>query len=109
MKYLWLIALAVLAWRLFMGRWPWSRFMGSRVLSEPGLRRMRSADAEQAKVLLGLGDGASRDEIIAAHRRLVAAVHPDRGGTADLVVEANAARDTLLAGLPLPDKTSGHD
>lgn len=75
---------------------------------------MRSApvhpgDAEQARVLLGLGERASRDEIIAAHRRLVAAVHPDKGGTADLVVEANAARDTLLAGLPLPDKTPGHD
>ncbi len=104
MRYLWLIALAVLAWRLFMGRWPWSR-----LLSEPGQRRVRSPDAEQARVLLGLGEGASRDEIIASHRRLVAAVHPDRGGTADLVVEANAARDTLLAGLPLPDKSSGHE
>ncbi len=43
---------------------------------------------------------ASRAEIIEAHRRLVAMVHPDRGGTNDQVHEANAARDLLLDELP---------
>jgi DnaJ family protein C protein 19 len=109
MRYLWLLGLAVLAWRLFMGRWPFVGYLRARFLTEPGARGVRSPDVERARILLGLGEGASRDEIIVAHRRLIAAVHPDKGGTADLVVEANAARDTLLAGMPLPDKTSGHD
>ncbi len=38
--------------------------------------------------------------MIEAHRRLLAMVHPDRGGTNEQVHEANAARDVLLAELP---------
>ena len=34
------------------------------------------------------------------YRRLIAIVHPDRGGTNDQVHEANAARDILLDELP---------
>jgi hypothetical protein len=44
--------------------------------------------------------GANRDDVIAAHRRLTALVHPDRGGTTAAMQEANAARDLLLADLP---------
>jgi DnaJ family protein C protein 19 len=32
----------------------------------------------------------------AAHRRLLNAVHPDKGGSADLTRRINAARDVLL-------------
>ncbi len=32
----------------------------------------------------------------AAHCRLVASVHPDRGGSAELARRVNAARDLLL-------------
>ncbi len=39
---------------------------------------------------------ANREEIIAAHRRLVAKVHPDAGGSEGLAAEINAARDLLL-------------
>jgi len=55
---------------------------------------------------LPLGAGqvaeASREEIIAAHRRLTALVHPDIGGTNAAMQEANAARDLLLEALPAP-------
>ncbi|MGE0776381.1 MAG: J domain-containing protein [Sphingomonadaceae bacterium] len=54
------------------------------------------SDADRARRILGVRAGASNAEIIAAHRRLVAKVHPDTGGSEGLAAELNAARDTLL-------------
>jgi len=88
-RLLWLLAIAAVVWRMATGRWPW----------EQSGRRVRSNDVAQACALLGVGRGASHAEIIEAHRRLVAMVHPDRGGTNEQVHEANAARDLLLASL----------
>jgi hypothetical protein len=84
-----LAALALLAYRLVTGRWPW----------EPRAAGGRSLARTQARVLLGVSETASREEIIDAHRRLVAQIHPDKGGTNDLVHEANSARDLLLTEL----------
>ena len=53
-------------------------------------------DVNRARSLLGVGASAGRDEIMAAHRRLVAKVHPDAGGSEGLAAEINAARDLLL-------------
>ncbi len=50
----------------------------------------------EARDILGVGAAADADAIRAAHRRLVAAVHPDKGGSADLTRRINAARDVLL-------------
>ncbi len=50
----------------------------------------------EARALLGLGDEASLAEIREAHRRLIARVHPDAGGSAELATRVNAARDTLV-------------
>jgi len=55
-----------------------------------------TADVDRARKLLGVPTGADRDEILAAHRRLVAKVHPDAGGSEGLAAEINAARDLLL-------------
>lgn len=90
MKFIWIILLALIAWRLLSGRWPW----------QPSNRALRAQTRAQARNLLGVSPGASRAEIIDAHRRLLAAVHPDRGGSNEAVHEANAARDTLLAEPP---------
>jgi DnaJ-domain-containing protein 1 len=54
------------------------------------------ADEAEARAVLGLERGADADAIRTAHRRLVASVHPDRGGSADLARRVNAARDLLL-------------
>ena len=86
-KLLWLLVLLAIAWRMVIGRWPW----------EPLRRKGRSAEEEHALALLGLSGAVTETEILEAHRRLVARVHPDRGGTADQVHEANAARDLLLS------------
>jgi DnaJ family protein C protein 19 len=79
----------VLGFKLFTGRWPW----------EPKVSTRNQA-LFKARRLLGVEAAASRDEILAAHKRLVALVHPDRGGSNGQVHEANAARDLLLDELP---------
>ncbi len=56
----------------------------------------RDMDREQALAVLGLSDGASRDEIIAAHRRLMQKLHPDRGGSDYLAATLNLAKRVLI-------------
>lgn len=56
----------------------------------------QAIDAKEARAILGVDAAASADEIRAAHRRLVQALHPDKGGSAELTRRINAARDTLL-------------
>lgn len=68
-----------------------------------GTRRVAggaSGEVARARALLGVGVGASVDEIRAAHRRLAAAAHPDRGGKVADMQALNAARDLLLARAP---------
>ncbi|MBU0869072.1 MAG: molecular chaperone DnaJ [Alphaproteobacteria bacterium] len=53
-------------------------------------------DIAQARALLGVAPDSDADMIRAAHRRLIASVHPDKGGTEALAAQINAARDLLL-------------
>ncbi len=89
-KLLFIAALLSLACRSVLGKWPWEYLSAKPTRDQAVLN---------ARKLLSVGDGASRSEIVEAHRRLIAIVHPDRGGTNSQVHEANAARDLLLADL----------
>jgi len=89
-KLLFLVALALVAWKSLSGRWPWE-----------AKRALGSAASRRARTLLGVETTAGRQDILEAHRRLIATVHPDRGGSNALVHEANEARDVLLADLQL--------
>lgn len=94
LKLLLLIVVGCMAWRAFTGRWPW----------EPKPRPSRAL--AHARAVLGVKQGAGRKAILEAHRRRLAAVHPDRGGSSEQVHEANAARDLLLAELSLDPPAS---
>ena len=89
MKWLIMAGIVVLGWKLVTGRWPWERKITTRAQA-----------VFRARKLLGVTAAASREDIIAAHKRLVTMVHPDRGGSNAQVHEATAARDLLLDELP---------
>jgi len=93
-----LAALGAVLCKFAVGRWPW-QLLGPVMGRELGAPLTRSAAERRASALLGVSRNAHRNEIISAHRRRIAAVHPDRGGTSEQVHQANAARDLLLARL----------
>ncbi|TPG41316.1 J domain-containing protein [Sphingomonas koreensis] len=86
------IAVAYLGWRLWKGP--------KRRPSRTHAPAPRASGEADALAVLGLDERASNEDIRSAHRRLIAAVHPDRGGSADLARRINAARDVLLKQAP---------
>ena len=61
--------------------------------SGPSSGAMSRSDA---LAILGLEDGASDSDIREAHRRLIANLHPDKGGSSYLAAQINQAKDVLL-------------
>ena len=90
-KLLFLAGAASVVCKLVFGRWPWEFLRSTPTRAHAVFR---------ARMLLAVPAEASRDEVLAAHRRLIALVHPDKGGSGAAVHEANAARDLLLDDLP---------
>jgi hypothetical protein len=70
-----------------------ARQSSSQPVAAPRTGRM---SLEEARSILGVGEGASAEEIQAAYTRLMRLAHPDKGGTTGLASQLNAARDRLL-------------
>lgn len=90
-RFLIIAALLSVVCRWAFGRWPWDFLKPAPTRSQAVLR---------ARKLLNVPTDASRAQIVEAHKALVCRVHPDRGGTAAQVHEADAARDILIDHLP---------
>lgn len=74
-------------------------FLLMRSLMRPKRSPAVSLNEREARAVLGVAPDADADAIRAAHRRLAATVHPDRGGSDELARRVNAARDVLLKDL----------
>ena len=61
------------------------------------LPRRRPVSVREALALFELKPSDGPPEIQAAHRRLIARVHPDAGGSRELAARVNNARDILIA------------
>ena len=79
-KFVLALLVAYAGWRLWKGK----------------PKPVEAAGHRAARALLGVGPRADAEEIRAAHRRLMAEAHPDRGGSDSRARELNAARDLLI-------------
>src|SRR3546814_12738905 len=70
--------------------WPWRKRPGAT----------GGVNVDEARALLGVPADADAETIRAAHRRLIAQTHPDRGGTEELARRINLARDAALSAIP---------
>ena len=88
---------AYLDWRLPGWR---DRDAGERAKASAGRTRSkgRGMSAEEAYAVLGIGPGASDDDIKQAHRKLMMKMHPDQGGSTYLAARINEAKEVLLGG-----------
>nr|WP_298932119.1 J domain-containing protein [uncultured Erythrobacter sp.] len=100
LKFAVILGIVCILYRWAFRQWPWQGLGGKSTRSQAIFR---------ARKLLGVEQGANREQIIAAHKRLISMVHPDKGGSNAAVHEANDARDILLDELPDPGADIGHD
>ncbi|MBA3896420.1 MAG: J domain-containing protein [Sphingomonadaceae bacterium] len=57
---------------------------------------VKAMPRDAAAKLLGVAPDADAGAVADAHRRLIARVHPDAGGSAELAAQINRARDAML-------------
>ena len=80
------------------------QFLGTKTKADdngqsPPPQANSDMDEESAYAALGLSPGATKEEIIQAHRKMMQKVHPDRGGSDYLAAQINQAKELLIRNL----------
>lgn len=70
---------------------------GGTAAPQPPAPPTGAMSVDEARQILGVGPDADAAAIKAAHRRLMEANHPDRGGSNWIAARLNQARDRLLS------------
>jgi DnaJ-like protein len=78
-------------------------FQSGNGQARPGAGDARAAESARPKRMtrrealevLGLSEGASRDDVLREYRRLMKRLHPDVGGSSYLATKLNEAREVL--------------
>ncbi len=84
-----------IAWQLY-NRFSRPRPIEASNTQKPAADQSQQMTKERALKILGLEQGYTKQQVIEAHRNLIARCHPDKGGNDFLAGEINAARDCLL-------------
>lgn len=79
-------------WLVFIGE----KQQNQQQANRPPSRRSGMSKTEALDVL-GLKPGATREEIVDAHRKLISKLHPDKGGSDYLAAQINLAKKVLLS------------
>ena len=87
------VPIAMRLWRAYSA-YRWLRGQQKKPADAPA--KVNETAVTQAYQTLGLKMGASKQEIIQAHRRLIRDAHPDRGGSDEIAQQLNAAKELLL-------------
>jgi len=59
---------------------------------EPDMNR------REASLILGVRESAAKDKVVAAHRKVMIANHPDAGGSDYIAIKINEAKALMLGG-----------
>jgi hypothetical protein len=92
------VFLAGVAWSLMTGIRLWPAGRPDDGAPPPPRGSSSTMSRVEALKVLGLQENASEEDIRAAHRKLIAQNHPDKGGSDYLASKVNEAKDVLLGG-----------